>query len=234
MLVDAAAVRAYLQLNQTASSSQYTNETIGSNILSAQSMLETATSRWFVPRPATQYVTTSMLRAQVYIPGFRTLTRVAWGGSELTVATPGELGGQGSVWPLLDPLNTGIYVGLQFRAYRADANGMPWWMADSRWFDKALDNPFYPGNYGGGFVFTSMPNDTAIVGDWGWEPGFEPMGAFLAVQFLASFLALRSPSLLSESAVTPQGGIISYAEMPAEARDFIASWSTGAQVISVG
>jgi len=111
---------------------------------------------------------------------------------------------------------------------------MPWWYADQGWFDKALDSPFYPGNYGGGWAFSSMPNDTAIVGDWGWDPGFEPGAAVHAIEVLGAFFALRAPTLLSESAVTPQGGIISYASMPAEARDFIAEWSAAPTAVSVG
>lgn len=232
LLVSAADVRAYLSLNSAASTSQYTDGTIGSNILSAQSMLETATGRWFVDRPTAQFVTTSMLRPQVYIPGFRSFTSVTWGGSTLQVNLPGET--NGSVWPLPDPLMTGVYIGLQFRAIRADPGGAPWWIVDSQWFDKALDSPYYPGNYGGGYYYSSMPNDLIVEGAGGYDTTAVPNEALHAILVCASFYTMRPASLLSDVAITPQGGVLTYSQLPAEVQQFIAKWKLGEQMTSVG
>lgn len=237
LLVNASDVRAYLALNATASTSQYTDATIGSNILAAQSMLEQATGRWFVDRPATTFVTTSMLRPSVYIPGFRSFTSVTWGGSSLQVNLPGET--NGSVWPLPDPLMTGVYIGLQFRAYRADSWGYPWWLADSQWYDKAFDSPFYPGNFGGGYFYSSMPNDLVVVGDGGYDStllpgdaGAAPAEATHAVLVQAAFYTMRPASVLSDVAITPQGNVLTYSQMPAEVQQFIAKWKIGEQAVS--
>jgi hypothetical protein len=234
LLVSAASVREYMALNATASTSQYTDATIGSNILAAQSMLETATGRWFVDRPSVTWAATSMLRAQVYIPGFRSFTSVSWGGSDLTVALPGDTSGNGSVWALQDPLGTGVYIGLQFRAFRADANGRPWWLADSQWYDKALDSPFYPGNYGGGYFWSSMPNDLVVIGDGGYATNLVPATALHAIKVLAAFYTMRPASILADVAITPQGGVLTYSQLPNEVAAFITQWRLGEQIVSVG
>ncbi len=230
LLVSAAEVRAYLSLNSTASTSQYTDETIASNILSAQSMLETATGRWFVDRPAAQFVTTSMLRPQVFIPGFRSFTSVTWGGSTLVVNYPGDT--SGSVWPLTDPLSTGIYIGLQFRAIRADPNGAPWWIVNPRWFDQYMDSPFYPGNYGGGYFYSSMPNDLIVEGAGGYDSTTVPFAALHAIKVLAAFYTMRPASILADVAITPQGGVLTYSQLPAEVQTFVAQWKIGEQMVS--
>ena len=231
MLVSQSAVRDYLELNATASSSRYSDATIGSNILMAQTQLEQATGRYFVNRDFTAgapWVTTSMLRAIVPIPGFRTLTTVTYGGATVTA--------NASYWALPDAQQTGVYTGLQFRAFRAD--GQPnWWYADPNWFDKALDSPFYPGNYGGGYAYTSMPNDLTIVGSAGYDNTVEggvPYPVLNAIKVYAAFETMRPTSLLADVAITPQGGVINYSQMPAEVRDFIAQWRIGQQAVSVG
>ncbi len=230
LLVSAADVRAYLALNSTASTSQYTDATIASNILSAQSMLETATGRWFVDRPTGEFVTTSMLRPQVFIPGFRSFTSVMWGGSTLTVNLPGDT--SGSVWPLTDPLSTGIYIGLQFRAIRADPNGAPWWIVNPRWFDQYMDSPFYPGNYGGGYFYSSMPNDLIVQGAGGYDTTAVPFAVLHAIKVLASFYTMRPASILADVAITPQGGVLTYSQLPNEVQTFISQWKIGEQMVS--
>ena len=198
MLVDATAVRDYMALNQTEETSQYSDATIGSNIRSAQSFLERESHRYLAPRTFTSdapWKTTTMLRAQVPIGGFRTFSSVSFGGSTLVENQ--------SFWAIPDPMQTGIYVAMQFRAFRADASGKPWWMADSQWFDKALDSPFYPGNYGGGYFYSSMPNDLLIAGEAGFDPSLEqgtpgavPDDVMHAVLVLASFYTVRPAAFL--------------------------------------
>ena len=236
LLVDASAVRDYLQLNAVASTSQYSDQTISSNILAAQSALEQACNRYFVPRTFTvdaPWKTTTYLRAIVSLPGFRTFDTVTWGGSTMVEDQ--------SFWALPDAQQSGVFTGIQFRAMRADPNGAPWWYADSNWWDKALDSPFYPGNYGGGYYYTSMPNDLRIAGDAGYDPtldqgdqGYPPFALLHAIKVLASFFTMRPASILADVAITAQGGVLTYSQMPAEVAQFIAAWRAGQQIVSVG
>jgi hypothetical protein len=227
LTVSATEVREYLQLDTDAASvsdSRYSTGQIESNILAAQETLERATRRWFVDRPATTYTATTMLRAIVPIPGFRTFTSITAYGSVLVANQ--------AVWPLPDVQNTGQFTALQFRPFRGDMQH--WWLANPNWWDAALDNPFYPGNYGGGYAWTSMPNDMIVVGDGGYAAGTYPFAWLLAVKQLASFFTKQPASILAETIITPQGGIINYADMPRTVQAFIASWMAGQQVTSVG
>jgi hypothetical protein len=226
LTVSAAEVRDYLQLeadNPTGNSSLSDGQ-IESNILAAQETLERATRRWFVNRPAVTYTATTMLRAIVPIPGFNAFTTVTAYGSVLVVNQ--------AVWPLPDVQNTGVYTALQFRPFRGDMH--EWWLANPNWWDAALDNPFYPGNYGGGYAWTSMPNDLVVVGDGGYPAGQYPFAWLLAVKQLAAFFTKQPASLLAETILTPQGGIINYAGIPKTVVDFIASWQAGQTVVSAG
>jgi hypothetical protein len=225
-------VRDYLELNTPASSSKYSAARIGSNILAAQEWLEHQTGRYFTDRPGVTWTIpgATMLRAQVPIPGFRTFTSCQWGGSIIQVSTTL---GSGAAWAIPDVLNTGVYVALQFRAWRADSD-RPWYLADSNWWDKLLDNPFYPGNWGGGYAWTSMPDDLVITGDAGYVNGSEPYALRQAVLVLASFYTMRPASILADVAITPSGGVLTYSQMPAEVRSFVADWKIGGeQVVSM-
>jgi hypothetical protein len=219
-------VRDYLQLeaNNPTGNSSLSDGQIESNILAAQETLERATRRWFVDRPSVTYTATSMLRAIVPIPGFRAFTTVTAYGSALVVNQ--------AVWPLPDAQNTGIFTALQFRPFRGDMEH--WWLANPNWWDAALDNPFYPGNYGGGYAWTSMPNDMVVVGDGGYASGTYPFAWLLAVKQLASFFTKQPASILAETIITPQGGIVNYASIPSTVQAFITSWQAGQQVVSVG
>ena len=236
LMVTPQQVRDYLVLN-TDPTSRYSDDTIGSNIAASQDFLERQTGRFLMDRPGkTWTMPATMLRAQVAIPGFRAFTSVTWGGATLTVGFASNDPGA-SVWAIPDLLNTGTYTGLQFRAWRID-NSDPWARSyhnpDPAWFDKALDSPYYPGNYGGGYAWTSMPDDLVVVGDAGYAPGSEPPSLLDAVKVYAAFKTLRPQSLLANEAVTPAGGVLSYARLPAEVRDFIADWKIGGeQMVSV-
>ncbi len=242
LLVSTQSVRDYLLLETPSSSSQYSDGTIASNIQSAQSELEQICHRYFVPRTfdaSYPWRLTTMLRAQVPLPGFRTFTSVMWGGSlmEVDVNNPGSP----SVWAIPDSQQTGIFTGLQFRAFRADASGRPWWVADPQWFDKALDSPFFPGNYGGGYFYSSMPNDLLIQGAAGYDPtldvdslGGPPSAVLNAIKILAAWHTVRPPTIMANQMLTPQGGVLNFSGLPHEVQDFIASWTIGQQVVSVG
>ena len=54
-------------------------------------------------------------------------------------------------------------------SYNPSAELLALWLADRGWWDKALDSPFYPGNWGGGYAWTSMPDDLVITGDAGFD-----------------------------------------------------------------
>lgn len=228
-------VRDYLELNSPGSASKYTTATIGSNILAAQSTLEKATHRFFADHSeflTTPWAATTLLRAQVAIPAFRSFTTVTWGGTTQTVGLPGATSGA-SCWAIPDAQQTGVYTALQFRAWRVDNDG-PWWLADRLWWDKMLDSPFFPGNWGGGYAYTSMPLDLQISGAAGYAAGTEPPAFLHAVKVLASFYTMRPASILADVAITPQGGVLNYSQLPAEVRDFVAGWAAGEQAVSVG
>ena len=231
LIISTQAVRDYLDLNSPPSQSSYSDATIGSNIRSALDFLEHRTGRFLHDLPATTWVIpgATMLRAQVAIPGFRNFTSVTWGGAALTVGF--QAGGSASCWAVPDLLNSGIYVALQFRAWRADSD-RPWWLSDGRWWDKALDSPFYPGNWGGGYAWTSMPDDLVIVGDGGYETGGEPDNLLHVVKVLAGFYTMRPRSILADVAITPAGGILNYSRLPSEVVDFIADWKLGGDQVA--
>jgi hypothetical protein len=236
-IVTAGQVRDYLELNSPGTSSRYSDETIGSNLRAAQSFLEAECRRYFYDHPGVTWAKTTLLQAQVDLPGFRSFTSVTWGGSTLSVCVPGDGNDNCSAWGLWEDTpgapDTGrLVVALQFRPWRVD-NDRPWYYADSLWWDKALDSPFYPGNYGGGYAYTSMPNDLVIVGDGGYAPGNEPEALKQAVKVLAAWYTMRPASIMGNMAKTPTGSI-AYSELPPEVQIFIAGWKVGQQVASVG
>ena len=238
------AVREYLLLetNNPTGNSQYTDATIGSNIRAAVLTLEKETHRFLVDRPGWTWSKTTMLAAQVAIPGFRTFTTTTWGGVTLTVGVPGDGNASPACWAIADDVNNGTFVALQFRPWRADSN-MPWWLAlggQNSWFDQGADNPFDPRNRGGGYAWTSMPNDLLITGDAGWDStkaiddfGGYPSSFLHSVKVLAGFYTKRPNSLLADVAITPAGGVLNYTQMPAEVRAFIADYKIGTQAASM-
>ena len=231
-IVFASEVRDWLDLNSPGTQSSYSDATIGSNIIAAVAYLEHKTGRFLADRGVVSWVIpgATMLRAQVAIPGFRTFTSVSWGGASLTVGY--SAGTSASCWAVPDQLNS-IYVALQFRAWRADSD-RPWYLADSNWWDKALDSPFYPGNWGGGYAWTSMPDDLVIVGEVGYPAGGEPYDVRMAVKALAGFETLRPRSILADVAITPAGGILNYSRLPNEVVEFLADYKLGGeQVVSM-
>lgn len=226
------AVRAQLAL--TGTTGQYSDATIGGYILDAISSLEQATWRFLVNRPGATYQTTSYGRPILNIPGIRTATSVTWL-STVQTASGANLGNGYTLLP--DAMQTGVYTGIQFRPLHTEGN-YPWWLSlggpTTNWFDTAADNPFDPRNYGGGYIFTSVSLDTAMTGDWGYEPLFEPGNLVHALEVLAEWYVLRPPAILADSAITPAGGIVSYSQMPPEVQQYVKSVSSGTGVVSIG
>ncbi len=238
LIVTSQQVRDYLQLNSPGSSSRYSDQTIGSNIRAAQSYLERECHRYFYDHPGVTWATTTLLMAQVDIPGFRTFTSVTWGGTTLSVAIPGDGNTSPSAWGLLEPSEgvgdaARLVTALQFRPWRVDSD-RPWYYADRYWWDKALDSPFFPGNWGGGYAWTSMPNDLVIVGDGGYAAETEPEAVKHVVKVLSAWYTERPASVMSNMAVTPSGGNLEYSALPPEVLEFVADWKQGRQAVSVG
>ncbi len=222
------------QLALTGTTGQYSDTTIGGYILDAIGSLEQATWRYLINRPGWTYQVTSYGRPILNIPGVRTATSVLWQSSAQTVS----LANAGNGYTLLpDAMQTGVYTAIQFRPLHTEGN-YPWWLslggATTNWFDTAADNPFDPRNYGGGYIFTSVSLDTAITGDWGYEPNFEPGNFVHALEILSEWYVLRPPSILADSAITPSGGIVSYSMMPPEVQQFVKGFSAGTGVVSIG
>ena len=238
LIVSADSVREYLELNTPGTSSRYSDATIGSNIRAAQSYLERECHRFFYDHPGITWAATTLNQAQVPLPGFRTITSVTWGGSVMTLSTPDAPTADANVWGLWEPSEgvgdtQRLIAALQFRPWRVD-NDRPWYLADPLWWDKGLDNPFYPGNWGGGYAWTSMPNDLIIVGDGGYASGQEPEAVRHVVKVLSAWNTVRPASVMGNVALTPGGGTIEYGDLPPEVYEFVADWKLGRQAVSVG
>ncbi len=222
------------QMNWDSTSGQYTDEILGNYLLDAISSLELATSRFLANKPGFTFALTSNGRPLLPLPNLRTATSVIWMGATQAAGTPGV----GAGYQLLpDVQQTGVYTGIQFRPFNVDPRGQ-WWLslggATTNWFDTGADNPFDPRNYGGGYIFTSTGQDTVIVGDWAWEPLFEPGNVIHAVEVLGAWYGMRPAAILANTVITPAGGIVSYSEMPPEVQQFVRSFSAGQTVVSIG
>lgn len=226
LIVSVAEVRDYLRLetNNPTGNSQYTDNTIGSNILAAQDALEHSTNRWLVDRTAASWTGTTMFAPIVALPGFRTFTTITWNGTAQAFSGSGA-----TVFPLPDAQGTGLYTALQFRTIRPSYGRGAWYLSDPQWFDKGLDLPL--SGYRG--ADTSAANDLVIVGDGGYASGSEPYALRHAVKVLASFYTKRPDSILADVAITPAGGVLNYSQMPPEVADFVGRWRGGSQMVSV-
>jgi len=216
MFVSVAQVREYLDLNSPGSSSKYSDATIGSNIMSAGWSLERATGRLFGDVTKTMTFSTDG-RAQMAIPGLRTATSVTLQSTALTANT--------TYWLLPDDQQTGVYTGIQFRAFRGPGYGGEWYLSNPEWFDRNLDSWRYPGTGG------ALPNDLVIVGAWGYTTIPDPV--LLATKALASWYTLRPDALLSGVRFTPDGNVFDLSKYPAEVAQFIVEWKTGEQAVLV-
>lgn len=244
LMVTAAQVRDYLDNVSATSSNQYTDGTIGSNILMAQSYLEHATGRYIVPRTFTTLAPwkyTTQNRQSIPLPGFRTVTTVTRSSSVLTA--------NAGYWLIPDVQQSGLYTGMAFRAatgpdFWPGTPGTPYgpWITNPLWFDMAADSPFYPANVGGAFWLTSLPNDLEVVGEAGYDitigpdiaPG-PPSIALMAIRAYAAWLTMRPASIMADVAITAQGGILNFSALPPEAQQFIAAYRGGqSQMVSVG
>lgn len=215
----AAQVREYLELNATASSSKYTDATIGSNIRAATYALEKATHRRLGPTTETLKFTTNGA-AYLTIPGLRTASAVTLSSAALVADT--------SYWLIPDAQQTGVYTGIQFRAFGTGRQGGSSYLSFPDWFDTNRDSPWHPGNRGGP---TSQPNDLSIAGTWGYvDDSTMPEAVRHATKVLAAYYTKRPDAILSGALAMPDGGMVDLSNLPIEVQQFIREWDVGSQV----
>lgn len=219
MFVSVQEVRDYLSLNAPGTDSKYSDATISSNIRSAGWTLEQACGRYFGQQTLTLKFSTDG-RAQMAIPGLATPTTVTLQGTTLVQDT--------TYWLLPDDQQTGVFTGIQFRAFRRPGTSREWYKGNPEWFDRDLDSPWYPGNYGLG---GTLPNDLIITGTWGYATIPDPV--LLATKALAAWYTLRPDALLSGFRFTPDGNAFDLSKYPAEVFQFINDWKGGEQAVLV-
>jgi hypothetical protein len=216
---------------QGSSQAQLSSDLISSNLRAAQQFIERATHRYFADRPSTSYTFSTNGQPFVDLPGVRNVASATWpAGVSL------DFSSSGTAYLIADAQQTGIYTGIQLRPFvRSDAGG-PWFYSVPEWFDRALDSPFYPGNYGGGNGrLASIPNDLVITGDWGYADASLPEPFRDAVKILAAWKTLRPGALFSGTYGTPEGNAFDLSGYPIEVVSFITEWSIGQPaVVSIG
>lgn len=208
-----ASVRDYLGLNSVSSDSRYSDSTLGSNIRAASWTLERATGRFFGDRTQTLTFTTNGA-AFITIPGLRSASSIASYGTALTVDE--------SYWLIPDAQQSGIYTGVQLRAFTSGQNG-PWWLHYSSWFDQNLDSYLHPNNRGA----SSSPNDLVIAGTWGYTAADFPEPVRHATKVLAAYYTKRPDAILSGGITTPDGNSFDLSRFPVEVQAFIKDWRVG-------
>lgn len=216
--------------NPNITDSTLTDGVIGSNLRASQAFIERATNRYFADRPTQTYVYSTNGAPYIDIPGVRTVTAASWPAGVTLDLTAGT--GTASLIP--DAQQTGVYIGIQLRPFVRVGSGGPWWRSSPEWFDRNLDSPYYPGNYGGGDgLFAGIPNDLSISGDWGYADADLPEPFRDAVKLLAAWKTLRPGSLLSGVSTTAEGNVIDLSNMPTEVQMFISEWRLGSEPTAV-
>ena len=217
-LCTAAQVRGYMDLNAVGSSSKYTDSTIGSNIRAAGAWMERRTGRVFGNQSATTKTFSTNGKASLMIPGLRTATSVTLDGAALTADS--------TYWLLPDAQQTGLYTGIQFRAW--GKSGPPWYLGVPDWWDRGLDWGPPPG--GGG-----LPNDLVIVGDWGYvDDATMPEEVRHVAKVLAAYFTKRPDAILGGALATPEGGVVDLSQFPIEVQAFVTEWRLAQGVEAVG
>jgi hypothetical protein len=207
--VSAEQVRTYLDITST--SGQFSDALIGSNIRAAASFLQRETSRQFEPQTTTKTFTTNGV-SYLAIPDLRSASAVSLQSTTLIATETYHL--------IPDAQQSGVYTGIQFRAFGRDYRSNP------DWFDRNLD--VYAAR---GYDMSSLPNDLSITGDWGHSP--LPDEFRDAVLIYAAFKTRRPASVLANSQITPEGNQLNYSQLPPEVAAFIESWRAGSQLVSI-
>jgi len=113
-----------------------------------------------------------------------------------------------------------VYTGIQLRAF-----GTYDYRSNPQWFDRNLDSPYWNLRRSG------LPNDLVITGLWGWTT-VPPQWKFTAL-IMAGYYYKRPDSLLANVAITPEGNVLNYGELPPEVRDLIDLWRLTDHVVTI-
>ena len=113
-----------------------------------------------------------------------------------------------------------IYTGIQLRSF-----GTYDYRSNPEWFDRNLDSPYWNLRRSG------LPNDLVITGLWGWTA--TPAPWTFTTLILAGYYYKRPDSLLANVAITPEGTVLNYGELPPEVRDLIDLWRLTDHVVTI-
>jgi hypothetical protein len=212
--VTPAMVRDYLQANAT--TGQWSNSLIGSNIAAASADLQRWTHRQFEANSNTAVIKRFTTNGAAYlpIPDLRSASSVQLQGVALEADS--------TYYLIPDPMNTGVNLGIQFRSF-----GTSDYRSNPEWFDRNLDSPRWQARSGA----WSLPNDLAIAGYWGHVPLPDPL--LHATTALAGYYVLRSDALLSGAINRlEQGTIFDLSQLPIEVRRFVEDWKVGPSLVA--
>lgn len=198
-LIVPAAVRDYL--NITATTGQYSDSLIGSNINAATAFLQRKTGRQFEYQGSNvRKLFSTEGRAAITIPDLQLANSVTL--QDVT------LDANSTYWLIQDRRSTGIYTGIQFRAFgRYDYRSNP------QWFDRNLDNWRWD-------VGSRLPNDLSITGEWGYRT--YPSDVLTAVTILAAYYTKYPDAIISGGIQTTEGTVVLGFPDPVQA--FIEDW----------
>lgn len=211
------AVRTYISLD-VAATSRYNDATLGSNIRAAASWMERHSHRWLWDRPDETFRASSNGQAYVTIPGLRESSEIVQSEATLTVDE--------TTWLVPDPLNTGLYTGIQLRSFDG-GRGRDWYLSVPSWFDRNLDHPYWmQGNRG------ALPNDLSIRGSWGFEAGSEPEELLHVCKVLSAYFTKRPDAVLAGAISTPDGNVLDLSQFPVEVRAFLDVWTIQPMVMA--
>jgi hypothetical protein len=113
-----------------------------------------------------------------------------------------------SYWLIPDRKNSGIYTGVQLRAFgRYDYRSNP------QWFDRDLDNWRWD-------VGSTLPNDLSITGEWGYQTW--PSDVLGAVIILAAYYTKFPDAIISGGIQTTEGTVV--LGFPDPVQSFVEDW----------
>jgi hypothetical protein len=208
-------VRNLLQL-EAAGTSLFTDDLITSNIRAASEYLEQATDRYFGERTGLTLTFTSNGDSVLALPGIRSVGGITRAGSALTANE--------TYWLLPDDQQSGVFTGIQFQAFISRL-GRAWWLSVPEWFDRNLDSPYNPANYGGGYG--SLPNDIVMTNvTVGYANADLPEMLRVATKYLAGAMTVYGPSVLTGTMSTPEGNSLATTAWDF-AQTFISQWRIG-------
>ena len=216
--VTAADVRGYMAI--TASTGQWSDASLGSNISAASAFLQRKTMRQFEPVTETRTFTTNGV-TYLTLPDLRSVTSVSLAGQALTANTDYYL--------IPDRFSPTIYTGIQFRPFgQRNPQAAGWWQGNSQWFDRGYDlvNRTWADDE------NSLPNDLVIAAAWGWVP--YPDELLHPTKVLSAFYAKRTDAVLGDKEITVEGHERSFRMLPLEVQEFCYQWKLGEMAISVG